>query len=240
MVEGVLRQPRTPRFVKPLFECATLIGPVLVVVRRGDDRADAGEMRWMADCGEHLRRAHVRSAEHADFAIGVRQSCRPLHRVVAVVDLVLEGVPLTLGGIAATDVLHDDHEASGDSMAREVGGIVLVIGRALQKDREGSFAGGTIDVGLERDTVAGLHRDVAFEDQIAHGLRHLRCGGLSKHLRCGQRFENNQGGQDEHESSESFSGHGFPRDESRSNSNRSGRLGRGARRCGWDRRTGAP
>jgi len=70
-VEGVLREPGSPRLVKPLFERAALVGPVLVVIAGGDDGADSGEMRRMADGGEHLRGSDVRSAKHADFAVGV-------------------------------------------------------------------------------------------------------------------------------------------------------------------------
>ncbi len=87
----------------------------------------------MADGGEHQRSADVRSAEHANFAVRMRQRRGPLHRVVAVVHLVLEGVPLALGGVAAAHILDHDHEAARDSLAREVGAAVLVVGCALEQ-----------------------------------------------------------------------------------------------------------
>ena len=141
-VEGVLREAGGPGLVEPLFEGAALVGPVLVVVAGGDDGADAGQMRRMADGGEHLRGSDIGAAEHADFAVGVGEGGGPLDGVVAVVGFVLEGVPLALGGVAAAHVLHHDHEAAPRRRDGEIGAVVLVVGRALQEDRILAVAGG--------------------------------------------------------------------------------------------------
>ena len=105
-----------------------------MVVRCGDNGADAGEVRRVADGCEHLRSSHVGPAEHADFAVGIRQGGGPFDGVVAVVGLVFEGIPLALGGVAAAHILHDDQVAARGSCAAKVGCVVLVIGRALQQD----------------------------------------------------------------------------------------------------------
>ena len=83
-----------------------------MIVAGGDDGADAGKMRRMSDGGQHLRGADVGAATHADLAVGIGQRGRPLHRVVAVIRFVLEGVPLAVGGVAAADVLNDDDVAA--------------------------------------------------------------------------------------------------------------------------------
>ena len=60
----------------------------------------------------------------------------PFDGVVAVVGLVLEGIPLALGGVAAADILHDDEIATSGGGAAEVGGVVFVVGRALEEHGE--------------------------------------------------------------------------------------------------------
>ena len=123
-------------------------------------------MGRVADGGEHLRGSDVGSAEHADFAVGVGKRGGPLDGVVAVVGLVLEGIPLALGGVAAADVLHDDEVSAGGGGAAEFGGVVLVIGRALEEDGIFAIAGGMVDVGVEGDAVAGLHGDAVFYGDV--------------------------------------------------------------------------
>jgi len=118
----------------------------------------------VADGSEHLRCADVGTGEHADFAVGMRQSGGPFDCVVAVVGLVLEGVPLALGLIAAADILRDDHEAVFDGFWAEGGEVVFVIRGAHEQDVEGAFASGAIDVGEEGDAVAGLHGNVFLSD----------------------------------------------------------------------------
>ena len=162
----------------------------------------------MADRSEHLRGADIGTAQHADLAVRMRQCGGPLHRVVAIIDLVLEGVPLAVGGVAAAHILHHHHEAARNCLGRKFSGSVLVVGGPLQKHRERTLADWAIDVGLERDAVARLHRDVVLEED-------LRRGRLREPLRCGE-FKKDGSADCECEKAERFSGHGFPRDESRS------------------------
>ena len=94
--------------VEPLLEGATLVSPVFVIVAGSHDRANTGQMRRMRNRRQHLGRAHIRSAPHADFAVRIRQRRRPFHGVVTIVRFVLERVPLSVRGVAAADVLNDD------------------------------------------------------------------------------------------------------------------------------------
>src|SRR6478752_4635059 len=106
-------------------------------------------MRRMSDGGEHLRGSDIRSTKHADFAVGIGKRGGPLYGVVAIVGLVLEGIPLALGGVAATDVLHNDKVATGGGRAAEVGFIVFVVRGALKKRRVLAVTSGVVDVGAE-------------------------------------------------------------------------------------------
>jgi hypothetical protein len=117
----------------------------------------------MRDGREHLRRADVRAAEHPDLAIRVRQRARPLHRVVPVVGLVLERVPLALGRVAPAHVLDDDHVAARGGAKSELAVAVLVVGRPLQQHRVLPVVFRAVDVGVERDAVTHLDRHVGLE-----------------------------------------------------------------------------
>src|SRR4029077_14374867 len=104
----------------------------------GDYRADSGEMRGVSDGGEHLRRADVGPANHADFAVGIRQGGDPLDGVVPVLDFVPEGIPLAFGGVATANVLHTDNVAvSGELIAgRDSPAGALVVGSAHEDNGE--------------------------------------------------------------------------------------------------------
>ena len=58
--------------------------------------------------GQHLRRADVRAAEHADLAVRIGKRRRPFDGVVAVLRLVLERIELSLRVEPSTHVLLDD------------------------------------------------------------------------------------------------------------------------------------
>ena len=174
-IERVLREAGAPRLVEPLFECAALVGPVFVIVAGGDDGADAGEMRGMADGGEHLRGAYVGSAPHADFAVGGWQRGGPFDGVETVFSFVLEGIPLALGGIAAADILNDDEVSACGGAAAEFSTVVLVVGGALKERGELAFADGVIDVCPEGYAIAGLHGDAALDGDVS-GLCGCECG----------------------------------------------------------------
>ena len=120
----------------------------------------------MGDGREHLRRAHVGPGKHAHLAVGVGQRGDPLHGVVAVVGLVFEGIPLTLGGVAAAHILHNHQVATRGSLAGEVGGAVLVVGCALEQRWVFALAGWAVDVGTQGDAVAGLHGDALLDHDL--------------------------------------------------------------------------
>src|SRR5213078_3134145 len=95
--------------------------PAIVVIRSGYYRKHAGQMRRLGDRGEHLRGAHVRCAEHADFAVRVRECRGPFYSVVAVAALIVEWVPVTVGGVAPAHILNDDYIAEPGRSHAELG-----------------------------------------------------------------------------------------------------------------------
>ncbi len=161
--QRVLREPGRPRLVEPLLERAALVRPVRVVVAGRDDGADARQVRGMRDGGQHLGGAHVGPAEHADLAVRVGQGRCPLHRVVPVVRLVLERVPLALGRVPPAHVLDDDDVAARRGHHAESVAAVLVVRRALEKDGERAVGPGAVDVGLQRHAVPHLDRHARLE-----------------------------------------------------------------------------
>ena len=56
------------------------------------------------------------------------------------------------------------------ALATKFGFAVLVIGSAREQDREGSLAGGAVDVGAQRYAVAGLHDDASLDNDFRSGL----------------------------------------------------------------------
>ena len=118
----------------------------------------------MGGRGEHLRRADVRAAEHAHPPVCMWQGRRPLDRVVPVVRLVPEGVPLALGGVATADILNDDDVSPGGCFQPESVISVLVVRRALQEHGKAAVRSGPVDVSPQRHAVAHLHGHVGLED----------------------------------------------------------------------------
>ncbi len=118
----------------------------------------------MGDGCQHLRSADVRSAEHSYSSIGVGQSSRPLDGVVAIVGFVFEGIPLAVGGVAATDVLHDDHISTGRALQAEIELVVFVVRGALQKNGKFSLCFRAVDVGAELYSVAHGYGHVTVEN----------------------------------------------------------------------------
>ena len=71
--------------------------------------------------GGPLRVAEVGLARHAHAPVAPRPARRPLDGVVAVVDLVPEGVPLALGAVLAAHVLDDAGVAAPRPVAADAG-----------------------------------------------------------------------------------------------------------------------
>src|SRR5580700_1954633 len=175
-VQRVLRESGSPGFVEPLLERTALIGPAVVIVAGGHDRAYASEVRGMGNGGEHLRGANVGPAPHPDLAIRKGESRGPLYRVVAIVRFVLERVPFALRRVAAPDILNDGHIALRGSQFAEFGAAILVVRRPLQQRRELAIRFWTIDVGAKRHTVSHLGGYVPLYRDLV-GWRALRGEG---------------------------------------------------------------
>ena len=114
--------------------------------------------------GQELVRTGERQPVGAHLPAGQRVPRRPLDGVVAVLPLpptlVHEPVVLPLGLVAAAFVLgHGDVPAGREVLGGGTGAGALVVGSALEHDRERArpLAAGEVDVGREARSVA--HRD---------------------------------------------------------------------------------
>src|SRR6185295_7061035 len=118
-------------------------------------------MRRGRESREHLGRADVRSAEHADFAVRVGKRRRPFDRIVAIEALVFEWIEITIRCVAPARVLDDHHISASRRAISEIRRAGLVVRRALEQYWKFSVGFGAIDVGAQRDAVARLHYDAA-------------------------------------------------------------------------------
>ncbi len=121
-----------------------------------------------------LRHAGVGRPVHADLAVRPRLRGRPLDRVVAVVDIRVDGVEVAFRAVAAAAAL-DDHGVTlgGDHPPEHrheaVPGAVRV---AMHEDRMGPTRGGAEHVGAEPDAVAHRHHHVVLLDEVVR-LSHV-------------------------------------------------------------------
>ncbi len=104
----------------------------------------------------------------------MRKGSRPLYRVKAVVGLMLEWVPLAFGLVSSAHVLNHDHVTPRCRRVPEVRGILPVVGSPLKQNGKFAFSGRTINVGIERNTVACLHRDVMLDGDAGDRLADSR------------------------------------------------------------------
>lgn len=166
-IQRILRKAGRPGFVEPLFERAALIGPVAVIVTRGDDGANAREVRRMRDGGQHLRCAHIGSAQHSDSAIGVRERGGPFNGVVAVVRFVLEGVPFAVRRISPANILDDDDIPVRCGAVAESGSPCFVVRSSLEQDRIPAGLLGPINVGAQDSAVPHGSGHSVFDNYIS-------------------------------------------------------------------------
>ena len=148
-----------------------LIRPALVVFGGGDVGEDRDQVGRVRRGGQHLRRADVGAAPHADPSVGVRERGRPLDGVEAVVGFVPERIELAFGVEPAAHVLPDHHVAGGGERTRLADAALPVVRRALEQRGEAAFRVGPVHVGHEGDAVAGLHLDADLD------LEAVRLGG---------------------------------------------------------------
>lgn len=142
------------QLAEPLRPGPALVGPAFVIFRSGHVGIDGQEVRRLGGGGEHLRGAHVGTAEHTDLPIRIGQSGRPLHRVVAVLRFVAEGVELAARVETAARVLEDDHVTVRGQRVAQVLAAAPVIGRALKQHREFALGARPVDIGYQRNAVA--------------------------------------------------------------------------------------
>jgi len=148
-------------------------GPLLRlrrVVEAGDAGHHALQRGRLRHRGTPLGLGVVGAAEHPDGAVRARHPGGPLHRVVPVVELLLARDELAVGGVAAADVLHDDHVArSGESHGvgvHQVDVDVLVVRLPRQEHRVRAAVGGAVDVGAQHDPVPHRTLDIVLDEDV--------------------------------------------------------------------------
>ena len=145
--------------------------PRAPVLRARDLGQHRHEVRRAGDGGEPLRVAHVRRTEHPDAPVRPRLLRRPLDRVVAVVHLDRDRLPIALGLEATAGVLVDD----GVSGAHDVGRRraqeaalehVAPVRGARHEHRERRIRDRAPHVGVQHHAVAHRNRNAALEDDV--------------------------------------------------------------------------
>ena len=147
---------------------APLVGPVGMQVGGGNRRRDGTETRRCFHRGQILDHSRVGRAVHAHAAVGAFQSCRPLHGVVAVLEVLEVWHELAVRGVTAPDVLDDHHEAvahvPGRMQVMAVVDKILAIGRAVQEHGDRPFGSRRpVDVRTQYGPIPGGHLDVALQ-----------------------------------------------------------------------------
>ena len=157
--DSVAREPAATRRRSRSVTCVGAIAP-----RAGGSA--------MAACHDVF--AAVRRAVETDAPVRPRLCRRPLHRVVAVVELVAEHVErAALGGAPARARPARRRRRPGRPraprrIAADGRGAVLPVGRALHDHRERTTLRGAVDVGPQHGAVAHGDGDVALDEHV-HG-----------------------------------------------------------------------
>jgi hypothetical protein len=89
--------------------------------------------------------------------------CCPFDGVVAVVTLIPVGLELTVGGVAAADVLENDGVAARYGFFESFvisKSRVLVVRRSIDKRREAAGLGGEQNMGAENYTIVHGNRNI--------------------------------------------------------------------------------
>ncbi len=142
-----------------MHERAVLVGPAVVILRRRYIGLNGNQVGRGRDGREHLRRAHVRAAEHADFAVGVGQAGGPLDGIVAILAFVAERIEFALRIEASASVLNDDDIAVGGHCRRRTSAARPIVRRALEQHGKLALRLGLVNVGGKFDAVPHGHGD---------------------------------------------------------------------------------
>ena len=170
---------------------AAVVGRLVEVVVAAADE-DRLEARWPLGCRNHLHRAEVRDADHADVAVAPRLGGDPLDEVVCVVAeghaarVVVADVLTPRGSRAAqvtddVDVVlrHDAGDVAGldapvpHGAGRRWGGVVrarawisLPYGLSATSAGRGRLLDAVVRVGGQRDAVAHRDREVLVDGDL--------------------------------------------------------------------------
>ena len=167
---GVLGQHHRPGLSERQVEGARPVRPAVVVFGGRRPGHEARQVRRGGDRREQLGRADVGDPVHAHPPVRLREPRGPLDRVVAVLGLVRERVPLPLAAPPAADVLdRDDVPAPGVPQRVRVNGVLrlgLTVRGPHEQHRKGPGALRSIHVRKQGGAVAHPHRDVARDRDV--------------------------------------------------------------------------
>ena len=165
---GIRRKAgQRPTGVKPEGKGSALIRPAFVIVGGGNQWKNGFEMGRRTDRGEPLGRTDIGRPIHADVTIRPRLDRTPLHRVIAVQDVISEGIKLPIGRVPPASVL-DDHGIPLASRPHHVehqdysGEQIFIIRRALEDNGIFPRCGRAVHVGSQHGPIPHWDRDVFF------------------------------------------------------------------------------
>ena len=136
--------------------------------RKRHGRSHGFQVRGILDGGEPLDCTGIGEAKGAHVAVGPGLLRGPFDSVIAVVTLIPVGIELTVGGVAAADVLDNDGIAACDGSFESF--VIskcrfLVVGRSIDERWETAGLGGEQNIGAENYAVAHGNRNI-FRDFV--------------------------------------------------------------------------
>jgi hypothetical protein len=148
--------------------------PSIVIIRRRHRRTNPCEVRRARDRREVLRGPHVRPAKHPHLSIRIRQRRRPFHRVVTVLRLVLERVPLAFRFKPPAHVLRNHHVPPRRGLEPEAHAPRLVVRRAHQQHGKFFFSFWPVNIRAQRHAIAHLRRNIPLHRDFVTLRRHCQ------------------------------------------------------------------
>src|SRR5262247_1546738 len=144
-------------------------------VRRRDLRHDALERGVRLDGGGPLDPTAITAADHADLSVRPALLGDPINRVVTVLALVSEGLPLAVALITAPRVLNDVYvTAPAPPFACEFREVFPAIWRSLEDGGIFAILGWANNVGDEFYAITHFDLDALLGLRLHRGLAQLR------------------------------------------------------------------
>jgi hypothetical protein len=161
----------TPAIVERQPESAAMECPIVIDARGGHARKHGDQARRGLRAGQPLVVAQIRAAYRRHLPIRPGLLRGPFNRVVAVLALIAERLPLPARFEPAADILRNRHIAAlGDLDHAGVHAIALrPVRRARHRHRKFPRAVGPINVRVKNHAVAHPHRNMAVHPDLLLG-----------------------------------------------------------------------